>query len=118
MAISAGSLRDKVLFQEPIRTSNGSGGHTTTYEDVLNTFAAVEEVSSNPYLIASQENIDQMVKITIRYRPVIPIENGYRAVWRGFNFTVNNIKVDPLRTKIEILVHSEIETSARGIQAT
>lgn len=116
--VSAGRLREKITFQEPTKVSNGSGGFDDTWADVLDTFAAVEEVSSNPYLIANQENIDQLVKITIRYRPVIPIENGYRVVWRGFNFIVNNIKVDPLRTKIEILVHSEMETSMRGIEST
>ena len=116
--VSAGRLREKIKFMRPIDVSNGSGGFDTTWEDVLNTFAAVEEVSSNPYLIANQENIDNLVRITIRYRPGIPIQNGYRAVWRGFNFIVNNIKVDPLRTKIEILVHSEMETSMRGIEAT
>lgn len=116
--VRAGTLREKITFQEPVRVSNGSGGYTTTYTDVLNTFASVEEVRSNPALIANQEDIDQFVKITIRYRPVLPLENGYRAVWRGFNFIVNNIKVDPLRTKIEILVHSEMETSMRGIPST
>ena len=113
--VRAGKLREKITFQEPIRVSNDSGGYTTTYSDVLDTFAAVEEVSSNPYLIANQENIDNLVRITIRYRPVLPIENGYRAVWRGFNFTVNNIKVDPMRTKIEIMVHSDMETSDRNL---
>ena len=116
--VRAGRLREKITFQKPVKVSNGSGGFDDTWTDVLDTFAAVEEVRSNPYLIGGQENIDQLVKITIRYRPVIPIENGYRAVWRGFNFIVNNIKVDPLRTKIEILVHSEMETSMRGIEAT
>lgn len=116
--VSAGRLREKITFQEPVKVSNGSGGFDTTWTDVLDTFASVEEVRSNPYLIANQENIDQLVRITIRYRPVVPIENGYRAVWRGFNFIVNNIKVDPLRTKIEILVHSEMETSMRGIEST
>lgn len=118
MAIASGRLREKIKFQKPTKVSNGSGGFDTTWADVLNTFAAVEEVSSNPYLIAQQENIDQLVRITIRYRPIVPLQNGYRAVWRGFNFIVNNIKVDPLRTKIEILVHSEMETSMRGIEST
>lgn len=111
--LRSGELREKIKFQEPTRVSNSSGAFTTTYSDVLNTFAKVEEIRSNPLLITDQENIDNLVKITIRYRPVIPIENGYRAVWRGFNFVVNNIKVDAYRTKIEIMVHSEMETSNR-----
>lgn len=116
--IPSGVLREKILFQQPVRVPNGSGGYDTTYSDVLETFAKVEEVKSNPDLIAGQENIDQLVNITMRYRPVIPIYNGYRAVWRGFNFTVDNIKVDPLRTKIEIMVHSEMETSNRETVTT
>lgn len=113
MTIRAGELREKVVFQEPVRTSNGSGGYITTYEDRLNTYSKVTEISSNPDLIASQENVKQLVKFTIRYRPVIPIKNAWKCVWRGFEFIVDNIKVDPLRTKIEITTHSEMETSER-----
>lgn len=115
--IKAGKLREKITFQQPVRMSNDSGGYTTTYTTVLETFAAVEEVSSNPLLIAGQENVDNRVRITIRYRPVIPIQNGYRAVWRGFNFVVNSIKVDPMRTKIEFFVDSEMETSDRNLNS-
>lgn len=116
--IGSGLLREKITFQEPVRVSNGSGGFTTTYNDVLDTFAKVEEVRSNSDLIASQENIKQLVKFTIRFRPVINIENGFRAVWRGFNFIVNNIKVDHLRTTIEITAFSEMETSIRETATT
>lgn len=116
--IASGLLREKITFQEPSRTPNGSGGFTTTYADALDTFAKVEEIKSNPDLIAGQENVKQLVKFTIRFRPVINIENGFRAVWRGFNFIVNNIKVDHLRTTIEILAFSEMETSLREIATT
>lgn len=116
--IASGLLREKITFQEALRISNGSGGFETTYIDVISTFAKVEEVRSNPDLIASQENVKQLVKFIIRYRPVINIENGFRAVWRGFNFSVNNIKVDHLRTTIEILAFSEMETSIRETVTT
>lgn len=111
--ISAGRLKDKIVFQKPVRTKASDGEVTTTYTQVLNTSAEAKEIRSNPELIASQENIKQLVRFTIRYRPLIPIQEGFRAVWRGFNFTVNNIWVDPKRTKIEITVHSEMETSSR-----
>jgi len=113
MAITAGELREKLEFSSPTRVSNGSGGFTTTYEPFLNTFAAVVEERSNPQLIASQENTVNQVHFKIRYRPDFPVKNADRMTWRGFVFTVNNIKVDPLRTQIDIYVNSEMETSER-----
>lgn len=113
MAITAGELREKLSFSNPVRVSNGSGGFTTTYVKYLDTFAAVVEDRSTPQVIASQENVIDYVHFKIRYRPDLPVKNGDRLTWRGFNFTVNNIKVDPLRTQIDIYVNSEIETSER-----
>ena len=113
MTIRAGELREKLEFSRPTRTANGSGGFTTDYVPFLNTFAAIVEERSNPQLIASQENTVNQVHFKIRYRPDFPVKNADRMTWRGFIFTVNNIKVDPLRTQIDIYCNSEMETSER-----
>ena len=113
MAILAGELREKLKFSRSVRVPNGSGGFVTTYTSFLNTFAAIVEERSNPQLIASQENTVNSVHFKIRYRPDFPVKNADRMTWRGFVFTVNNIKVDPLRTQIDIYVNSEMETSER-----
>lgn len=112
--IRAGELREKLVFSSPVRVSNGSGGFTTTYTEYLDTFAAIVEERSNPQLIASQENTVNYVHFKIRYRPDFPVKNADRMTWRGFVFTVNNIKVDPLRTQIDIYCNSEMETSNRN----
>lgn len=114
MALTAGELREKLSFSRAVRAPNGSGGFTTTYNEYLNTFAAVVEERSNPQLIANQENVVNYVHFKIRYRPDFPVLNTDRMTWRGFNFTVNNIKVDPLRTQIDIYCNSEMETSSRN----
>lgn len=111
--IKAGELREKLTFSRGTKVSNGSGGYTTTYASFLETFAAVVEERSNPQLIGSQENAVNYVHFKLRYRPDFPVKNADRITWRGFIFTVNNIKVDPLRTKIEIFCNSEMETSER-----
>jgi len=113
MALLAGILREKILFKRATRVSDGAGGFTTTYTTILNTFANVTEVSSDPSLIASQENIKQVIKILIRYRTDVPIKIADVAVWRNNEFVVNNIKVDPFRTYIEFQLTSTIETSER-----
>lgn len=111
--IKAGELREKLNFSRVTRTPNGSGGFTNTYTSFLDTFAAIVEERSNPQLIGSQENAVNYVHFKIRYRPDFPVLNADRMTWRGFVFTVNNIKVDPLRTQIDIFCNSEMETSER-----
>ena len=111
--ILAGELREFINFSRAVRVSNGSGGFVTTYGSILDTYAVVVEDRSNPQLIANQENIVNYVHFKIRYRPDLAIVNGDRLMWRDFPFIVNNIKVDPLRTQIDIFCNSEIETSER-----
>jgi len=118
MAILSGELREKLSFSRAVRVPNGSGGFTTTYDEYLNTFAAIVEERSNPQLISGQENIVNYVHFKIRYRSDFPVLNADRMTWRGFIFTVNNIKVDPLRTQIDIYCNSEMETSNRNENTT
>lgn len=112
--IRAGELREKLLFQKPTRKKNTSGGSTTEYTTYLNTFSAVEEIRSNPNLIANQEDIHNYFRFKIRYRPKLFINEGDRIIWRGFNFIVNNIKVSEIRSQIDIYAYEEIKTSQRG----
>jgi len=111
--ILAGELREKLSFSRVTRTPNGSGGFTSSYASFLDTFAAIVEERSSPQSIANQENTVNQVHFKIRYRPDFPVKNADRMTWRGFIFTVNNIKVDPLRTQIDIYCNSEMETSER-----
>ena len=113
MILKAGDLREKILFKRPVRVSNGSGGYTTTYTDILNTFASVTEISSDPALIAQQENIRQVIRILIRYRPIAAVKIADLIKWRGVEFVVNNMKVDVMRTYIEFQLTATMETSQR-----
>lgn len=118
MALLAGELREKILVERPIRTSIGGGGFDTTYQTILNTYAAVHEQRSRGELIASQDNIINYVHFKIRYRPDIFLNISDRLTWRGFTYIVNNIKVDYLRTQIDIYVDAEMETSSREPMTT
>lgn len=112
--LRAGELREKIQVSEPLRIPIGGGSHDTTYPTVkLNTFASVIEERSNPLLVADQEQIVNYVHFKIRYRPSIFLNIGDRLTWRGFHYIINNAKVDPLRTQIDIYVNSEMKTSSR-----
>lgn len=112
--VKAGELNQKIKVERPTRTSIGGGAFDTTYDEILSTFAAVKEQRSSPEMVADQENIYNYVHFKIRYRPDVFLNIGDRLVWRGFNYIVNNIKVDPMRTQIDIYVNAEMETSKRG----
>lgn len=112
--IQAGKLREKINLASPTNVKNSSGGHAPTPASYLDSYAEVVEMKSDPELIASQENVAQLVKFRIRYRTDVVIKNGDYLTWRGQVFIVNNIKVDPLRTSIEMIVKSVMDTTERS----
>lgn len=112
--IFAGELREILNFGTPTRVQKSSGGHTVTYADYLTTYGKVVEERSKPYENEGRQVVETFVKMLIRYRPDVAIKNGDRMQWRGFDYIVDNIKVDPLRTKIEIMVNGNMGTAYRG----
>jgi len=70
-------------------------------------------MSSDPTLIASQENIKQVIKVLIRYRADIAVKIADIILWRGFEFVVSNMKADVMRTYIEFQLTATMETSIR-----
>lgn len=119
MSLRAGELREIIKVQRPERVSNGSGGYETTYTDVIaKTYASVKEIVPSADVIASQQNLKTLVSIKMRYRPT-SLKIGDRIVWRDFNFTLaSSMKVDALRTTIEITAVSEMEETNRTNEAT
>ncbi|AGO48015.1 phage head-tail joining protein [Cellulophaga phage phi12:1] len=113
MAISAGSLKDRVSFFRMQPTQNDSGGSDFDQVEYLKTYAQVEELSSSPELLASQENVKQVVRVRIRYRKETNFINGDLMTWRGFKFVLNNFKVDPFRTYIEMNLFAIFDNSHR-----
>jgi len=116
--LKAGDLNQKISIKRPVSTQNASGGYATGYATVLNTYARVRELRSNPQLEASQESITNELEVAIRYRKSHPINNGDIINWRSFTYEINNILVDPLRTSIIFRMVSSMNTSDRGINDT
>ena len=113
MAIEAGRLKDKVLFERLSDLPNGSGGLAGDYVPILETFAEVLEIGSTPDLIAQGIKIRQTLKMTIRYRPDFAFIVNDKVSWRGTEFIIENMRVDPWRTYIEIIAAPIINSSIR-----
>lgn len=113
MSISAGRLNQKISIKRSAFIQTNSGGATNTESVLVDTFAEVIEKSSRDVLNSSQEGIENFIEILIRYRPNLVIKNGDVIVWRGFEYTINNILIDPRRTYIKFIVVSNMNTSLR-----
>jgi len=113
MTITAGRLKDKVSFFTNEATPNDSGGNSFIKVKYADTFAEVLEQSSEATTADGQQKINQALKVTIRYRSDIAFKKGNLMEWRGLSFVLDNFKVDPLRTSIEMILHTEIKNSER-----
>lgn len=111
--IKAGELREKVMFQRQESIKKDSGGSNFDYTTYLNTFAKVVEETSKGDVSDNRVSISNTLKLIIRFRPGVNIQNGDKVLWRGLEFIVDNLKVDPLRTSIEMNINSHVETSKR-----
>ena len=115
--INAGRLKDKVKIYRPTAAKNDSGGDVYVNDPYLNTYAEVTEISSDPAEIAKQENVKQVVKVLIRFRPNLSLSNGDLMEWRGSEFILNNFKVDARRTSIEMYCTFIDNTSKRSSES-
>lgn len=114
--IRAGRLREQIEILSPVRIPNDSGGSTTEYVPKLTTRAEQLELTSTPEVITSQEDIINTVRFRFRYRANIDVVNGDKMIWRQREFIINNAKVDPNRTVIEILCVLEMDNSNRDFE--
>jgi len=112
--MNAGRLNQKIQFLTPIKSKLDSGGRTFVFVPYMDTFAEVKEVRSDPGTTDNRLAISTAIVVRIRYRPNLYIKNGDKIIWRGLEYIVDNMKVDPLRTIIEIMVSTHTETSKRS----
>lgn len=116
MPIQAGRLREQIEILSPVRVPNDSGGSVTEYVSKMVTRAEQVEERSVPDVIANQEDIVNTVRFRFRYRRNVDIVNGDKMIWRQRDFIINNAKVDPNRTVIEILCVLEMDNSNRDFE--
>lgn len=113
MTIAAGRLKYKIELFKMVATQTDSGGATFEPEKYLDTYAEVIEESSTATNADGSQKINQSLKVTIRYRSDVTIAKGDRMTWKELNFILDNFKVDPRRTTIEMILLTEIKTAKR-----
>jgi SPP1 family predicted phage head-tail adaptor len=72
----AGEFRSRVTLRKPVKTRTEWGDVVTTYEDVAETWAAVEWQSGRRYEAAAKLNAEVQGVVRLRYRTDV------KADWR------------------------------------
>ena len=108
------AMIEKIRFFRVHLTPDPMGGSTATEETIWEPQGAeVKEMRPWAELIATQQNISQVIRIRCRYNPEIAIKIGDKIEWRGFIFNSLLPTVDRRTRMMEIMAVSEIETTDR-----
>lgn len=107
---------EKIRFYRNVLVSDGMGGSIPSEETIWQPQGAeVREMRPSVELIATQQNISQVIRIRCRYNPEIAIKIGDKIEWRGFTFNSLLPTVDRRTRMMEIMAVSEIETTDREV---
>lgn len=110
------ALIERIRFYRTVLVPDGMGGSIPAEETIWEPQGAeVQEMRPSTELIATQQNISQVIRIRCRYNPEIAIKIGDKIEWRGFIFNSLLPTVDRRTRMMEIMAVSEIETTYREV---
>lgn len=109
MIRGAGKYREYVTIQRPTYAELPDGSTPTVYTDLLTTYCCEKMQNPSIDVIASQDNIQQLITFEMRYRTDYVFIEGDRLVWRERNLKIHGFSWDILRTTlwIKCLTHNE-----------
>ena len=110
---------ERIRFFRVQLVSDGMGGNIPTEVTIWQPQGvSVEELKPSEELVATQQNISQLIRVKCRYNPEISIRIGDKIEWRGFIFNTLLPTVDRRTRMMEIMAVSEIETTDREQETT
>ena len=87
--VNIAELRHRITFQELVEVSDGQGGKTTSWSNVVTVWARIEPVSSRERLFSQQLEYNRSHKVAIRYRN--DITNDMQFTFDGRTFQVKGV---------------------------
>lgn len=86
-----GSMRDRVIFKEPVNTSVPGAGWQTTYQTSFEDWTKIEPLTSNRTLQDSQIQLQDGFRFNIRYRDTPQPNKSMLVEYEGRDYTINSI---------------------------
>jgi len=110
--VSIGDLRNRVVFKNKARTSDGAGGFTSTWSTVATVWAKVVPISGTERLKAEQLYTPISHKIYVRYSRTVTYTPSMKIEFDGREFAIRTItKIDEGRTEFLEIVAIEGDPS-------
>lgn len=100
----AGTLRERVVIQQPVSLRNAMGLQEPGWEQVCTCFASIVLESVGPQAEGQALSAMPSYRVTIRQRDAIAI--GQRVLWKARTFIARQLLDDP-RTKDRIIMRCE-----------
>jgi len=75
--VKSGALRSRLTLQRPVRTPDGQGGFTLTWQNVATVWAQITPLAGREYMFAEQLATGLTHQVSIRYY------TGLDPTWRG-----------------------------------
>jgi len=110
----AGKYREYVTIKRPVETELPDGSVPTEYVDLLTTYCCLKMRDGSVEVIASQDNITQLITFEMRYRTDYVFVEGDRLIWRERNLKIHGFSWDILRTTLWIKCITHNETTSDG----
>ncbi len=112
MASKIGRMRERITFQQSVKTPDGIGGFSTTWQNIASRptiFAKVQPLNAREQLQAQQIQSPISHKITIRYRK--DLNTSMRILWDGQPLNIHGItNPDEKKRYTEIQVEQGVAT--------
>ena len=99
-------LRHRLTLEQEIKTPDGAGGYTKTWESVADIWAEIQPISGKERVFAGQISAEISHKITIRYR--VGLNTAMRFVYNDRIFNISAIlNPEEIGKTLEIWVSEE-----------
>ena len=101
-----GEMRQRITFQEEVKTADGHKGHTLAWRDLVSVWASVEPLSGREFFYSQQIKAEVTHRVKIRYREDITVK--MRIKHRDRNLMIESIlDKKERREELEIFCREE-----------
>lgn len=107
----AGKLNERITIKRFTETELPDGSLSKTWTTLHTAYCDVEEKSASIDVIASQDNISQVIVFKLRHNPEIAYLIGDRIEWRRRDLKIHSFQVNNTRSETIIIAKTHNETT-------
>ena len=92
MAISIGSMRERVACQQETSVADGGGGYALTWQTVATVWARVRPLSGREVAARGAMESATTYEVTVRKRADVALTTGWRLLWGSLPLNIRAVR--------------------------